>query len=92
MTQQRMSPRAWSQWETYQQLEGLPADLPNPHEQSPGLAGVWGTRRAWRSLVEILMQELVLDQQLELLERCWTRDYAPCRSSTHLWQFWHLID
>lgn len=88
MTQKSVKYTTDSSWESYKRLEGLPADLPQP---SSSLL-TWGSQHLWRKLLDLLADELVYDQQVEFLERCWLRDYSPRQKSVTLRQLWELMD
>ncbi|MGB3536422.1 MAG: hypothetical protein WBA13_23245 [Microcoleaceae cyanobacterium] len=77
-----------SAWETYKRLEGLPTDLPQP----PSPHVTLGTQYLWRKLLDLLADELVYDQQVEFLERCWLQDYSFCQKPVSLQQLWTLMN
>jgi hypothetical protein len=77
-----------SSWETYKRLEDLPTDLPQPSSS----ALTWGTQHLWRKLQDLLADELVHEQKVEFLERCWFRDYSPRQKSVTLRQLWQLMN
>ncbi len=57
------------QWQAYKQLELISDSVKNPNiERAPlGL----GMERAWRLLISLLLDELVTEQKVEYLDRCW---------------------
>ncbi len=77
------------QWQAYKQLELLPVSVPNPSAKT--LKFRLGLDLAWRSLVSLLVDELVdQEQQVEYLERCWTlefgrKDPSPATTLQRLW-------
>jgi hypothetical protein len=81
------------QWQTYKQQELLPISLPNPSAST--LKFRLGLGMAWRTLVTLLVDELVdQEQQVEYLERCWTSEFgneAPSPAST-LQRLWTLMN
>jgi hypothetical protein len=85
-----------SRWKTYKRLEQLPLDLPNPQTQHTNRLSLrpmqWGTQNLWRTLLDALAAELVLDQQLEFLERCWQQDCEGRHKPAILRQLWTLMD
>lgn len=58
-----------SQWQNYKQLELIPNSAKNPYNTSPSF--LFGFAIAWRKLISLLMDELVEEQKIEYLERCW---------------------
>lgn len=83
-----------SQWQTYKQLELIPDSVPNPDAKVAtfkfGLVK-FGLGRAWRSLLSLLIDELVdQEQQVEYIERCWALNEFgekdnPTSSLQRLW-------
>jgi hypothetical protein len=56
------------QWEAYKQLELLPdVERPN-HHHAPFKFGI---ERVWRTLISLLLDELVIEQKIDYLDRCW---------------------
>lgn len=86
---QLLSPTTNYQWQTYKQLELIPDSVPNPY--ASGSAFTFGLSLAWRSLLSLLMDELVDEQQVEYIERCWTLnefgqgDKSPSSPLQRLW-------
>lgn len=82
------------QWKVYQQLELIPETIPDPARQSnPLVSGL--NSFLWRPLLALLMEELILEQQMEYLERCWflnqlDEQQQPLAHS--LQRFWSLIN
>lgn len=75
-----------SQWQLYKQLELIPDSVPNPQTHSKlGLSWVW------RSLIELLIDELIDEQEVDYLERCWTLEeseavqQSPSKTLQRLW-------
>jgi len=81
------------QWQAYKQLELLPVSVPNPSANIPKFR--LGLDLVWRSLVSLLVDELVdQEQQVEYLERCWTSEFGnedPSPTTT-LQQLWTLMN
>lgn len=78
------------QWQSYKQLELLSDWTPAPAPPKIGL----GMPFLWRSLLSLLIDELVSEQRVEYLERCWAVDQAcPASLIRHPWQqFLTLIE
>lgn len=78
------------QWQSYKQLELVPDSTPAPQPSKVSL----GIPFLWRSLLSLLMDELVEEQRVEYLERCLTADSTtPGHPSRHPWQqFLTLIE
>jgi len=81
---------ASQQWQSYKQLELVPDSTPAPQPSKIDL----GIPFLWRSLLSLLIDELVDEQRVEYLERCWTVDQVHSdRPSRHPWQqFFILIE
>jgi hypothetical protein len=76
------------QWQNYKQLELIPNSVQNPYNFSPSY--LFGFAVAWRKLISLLVDELVTEQQVEYLERCWKLDKFgqqedPSQSLQRLW-------
>jgi hypothetical protein len=54
-----------SQWTAYRQLEQIRDSVPNPNRRTNRLASCLNP--VWRSLLALLMDELVAEQQVEYL-------------------------
>ncbi len=67
-----------SQWQEYCRLEGLPETSPHPYLESPKFT--FGLRRFWKGLLSLLVDELVEDQRIDYLERCWSDSSALSRT------------
>ncbi|NJO93680.1 MAG: hypothetical protein HC820_03690 [Hydrococcus sp. RM1_1_31] len=82
-----------SQWQDYKRLELIPNSTQNPYNTSPSY--LFGFAVAWRKLISLLMDELIEEQQVEYLERCWSlkkfaeQEEFPTKS---LQRFWMLIN
>lgn len=78
-----------AQWERYRQLELLPESVPNPANASNPLTS--SLNPLWRSLLALLIDELVAEQRVEYLDRCWSlnawgeRDQSSPHSLHRLW-------
>ena len=71
----------------------IPNSVPNPHANK--LSFRFGLDLAWRLLVVALTQELVCEQQVEYLERCWTENrFEPHdnKGSNTLQKLWTLMN
>ncbi|AFY92139.1 hypothetical protein [Chamaesiphon minutus] len=68
-------------WETYKQLELVPDEIDNPACHRGGFK--FGIDRVWRTLIALLVDELVTEQQIDYLDRCWDvneRDRSPSKT------------
>ncbi|MGB5963008.1 MAG: hypothetical protein WBG73_20395 [Coleofasciculaceae cyanobacterium] len=77
-----------SQWNAYKQLEQIPDTVSNPNKTqlTPGL------NVFWRPLLALLIDELVEEQRVEYLDRCWSLNEPGQKSrSNSLQRFWELI-
>lgn len=88
MSLQHQQRQTESRWDTYKRLENLPSDLLEP--EAPRFA--LGTQYLWRKLLDVLADELVNDQCVELLERCWEKDRFTDDRAVTLQQLWMLMD
>jgi hypothetical protein len=82
-----------TQWNRYRQLELLPNTVPNPASYRNPLT--FGLNVVWRSLLALLIDELVEEQRVEYLERCWSLNEfgeGDQSSSNSLQRFWVLIE
>lgn len=77
------------QWEAYKQLELVPDSIDNPAHNRSGFN--FGIERIWRTLLGLLMDELVTEQQVEYLDRCWDADEKDRSASKTLQRFLTLI-
>jgi hypothetical protein len=57
-----------NQWEAYKQLELVPDAVAPKRDR---VTFKFGIDRAWRVLISLLMDELVTEQKVEYLDRCW---------------------
>lgn len=86
---QFLSPTNNSHWQTYKQLELIPDSIPNPYARVSTFK--FGLNHAWRSLLSLLVDELVTEQQVEYIERCWAlnefgqRDKSASNPLQRLW-------
>jgi hypothetical protein len=78
-----------SQWNAYKQLEQIPDTVSNPNRTklTPGL------NLFWRPLLSLLIDELVEEQRVEYLDRCWSLNESGQKQSrsNSLRRFWELI-
>ncbi|MBE9181417.1 hypothetical protein IQ268_22910 [Oculatella sp. LEGE 06141] len=58
-----------SQWHLYKQLELIPESVQIPHNAMWNFT--FGLRQTWRWLLIVLTYELIDEQQVDYLERCW---------------------
>lgn len=81
-----------AQWRTYQQLELIPETIPNPAEQANPLASTLNL--LWRPLLGLLIDELIEEQRVEYLDRCWALNQFDEEQSVSnsLQRFWTLIN
>lgn len=82
-----------SQWQAYQQLELIPAFIPNPTSQANPLASA--LNYLWRPFLGLLIDELVEEQRVEYLDRCWALnglDEKEQSASISLHRFWVLMN
>ncbi len=82
-----------NQWQFYKDLELIPDSVLEP--QASKLAIALPLRQLWRLLIDALARELVYEQQIEYLERCWTvGDSEPFTDvSSNTWQkLWTLMN
>jgi hypothetical protein len=82
-----------AQWQAYRQLELIPDSVPNPAEQTHYLAA--GLNPFWRKLLALLIDELVEEQRVEYLDRCWSLteyDLKEQAASSTLQRLWFLIN
>jgi hypothetical protein len=82
------------QWALYKQLELIPPSTPNPYDRSIPLAFAFNP--AWRSLLRSLLDELVQEQQIEYLDRCWAlnafgKNHDDSTVSKSLHKLWVLM-
>ena len=81
-----------SQWDAYQELELIPSGS-NPAHRKHSFTS-W-LNVVWRPLLALLIDELVEEQRVEYLDRCWSLQASDDgnRSTTNsLQRFWNLID
>ncbi|WP_143467486.1 hypothetical protein [Leptolyngbya ohadii] len=81
-----------SRWHLYKQLELLPASVPNPANKDNPFA--IGLNALWRPLLGLLMDELVEEQQVEYLDRCWALNEwgEDQNSASSLRRLWVLME
>ncbi len=58
------------QWDIYKNLEMIPVSAPNPSRRANHFSSVLNF--GWRPLLGLLIDELVEDQRVEYLDRCWS--------------------
>ncbi|WP_309741589.1 hypothetical protein [Chamaesiphon sp. OTE_20_metabat_361] len=76
-------------WEVYKQLELVPDPIDNSAYNRGGFK--FGIDRIWRTILGLLMDELVAEQQVEYLDRCWDVDAKDRSASKTLQRFLTLI-
>lgn len=82
-----------TQWENYKELELIPHSTPEPQGDKQAFA--FGLDWAWKVLIVALTRELVYEQQIEYLQRCWDlNDFEPnTDKKSHTWQqLWILMN
>ncbi len=80
-----------TQWENYKELELLPHSIPEPQAHKQAFA--FGLERVWKVLIVALTRELVYEQQVEYLQRCWNCDRLGAESDNDTWQqLWTLMN
>ncbi len=82
-----------AQWQQYCELELIPLTLPDPATQTPPFT--WGLNWLWRGLLHLLIEELVEEQRVEYLDRCWALDISqpPAPSAVQpLQRLWVLME
>lgn len=78
-------------WHTYRQLELIPNSVPQPNTGS----FAFGLDFLWRGLLNLLAEELVDEQRVEYLDRCWTLDETTVGQQTPtvmLQRLWSLME
>lgn len=60
------------QWALYKQLELIPPRTAHPYDRTPPFSAILNL--AWRPLLTALLDELVAEQRVEYLDRCWALD------------------
>lgn len=79
------------QWQVYRQLELISDSVPKPDTNS----FKFGLNFLWRGLLNLLAEELVDEQRVEYLDRCWARDetdLAKPSPTTTLQRLWVLME
>jgi hypothetical protein len=81
-----------SQWQAYQRLELIPDSVSQP--TLAATTPTWGLGWLWRGLLHLLMDELVVEQQVEYLERCWYHNASEQKhdSRNTLQRLWVLME
>jgi hypothetical protein len=77
------------QWQTYKELELIPASAPEP--KANRLMNGLLLSSLWRSLINALAQEHFYEQRRDYFERCWAIDYADPYTTKHADQFKKLL-
>lgn len=80
------------QWAAYQQLELIPESVSNPADGPRPLTS--GLNLFWRPLLALLIDELVEEQRVEYLNRCWSLNEfgEGDSSSSSLQRLWTLMN
>jgi len=80
-------------WEQYKELENIPDFVPNPlGDRYPFTSAL---NAVWRGLLSLLIDELVAEQRVDYLHRCWLLDeFGHSReSASHpLKRLWVLME
>jgi hypothetical protein len=75
-----------NQWETYKRLELIPDAAPRS-----STAFAFGVGWFWKGLLHLLVNELIVEQQVEYLDRCWalnepdSDNHLPANTLQRLW-------
>ena len=79
-------------WQTYKALELIPDAVGDPPAKK--LSFGFGLDQIWRHLLVALTQELVYEQQIEYLERCWAVNLLQPNDteSNTLQKLWTLMN
>jgi hypothetical protein len=77
------------QWEAYKQLELLPDTIDRSDRHRGSFK--FGIDRLWRTLLGLLMDELVTEQKIDYLDRCWNADEKDRSAHKTLKRFLTLI-
>ncbi len=84
-----LSAKDGSQWSVYRKLELIPESVPDPSGK-PNY-GISAFRLCWRKLLHLMIDELVEEERVEYLDRCWALDefgqgeQSPTGSLQRLW-------
>jgi hypothetical protein len=84
-------------WEAYKQLELVTDEIDRPdRHRGSSKFGIDSPverlcQRAWRTLLGLLIDELVTEQQIDYLDRCWDADEKDRSPSKTLQRFLTLI-
>ena len=76
-------------WEAYKQLELVPDPIDNPDRHRGGFK--FGIDLVWRTLLGLLVDELVTEQQIDYLDRCWEAHEGDRSAAKTLKRFLTLI-
>ena len=76
-------------WEVYKQLELVPDAIDNPDRHRGGFK--FGIDLVWRTLLGLLVDELVTEQQIDYLDRCWEAHEGDRSAAKTLKRFLTLI-
>jgi pyrroloquinoline quinone (PQQ) biosynthesis protein C len=76
-------------WEAYKELELVTDAIDRPDRHRGGFN--FGIDRVWRTLIALLVDELVTEQQVDYLDRCWDANEGNRSPSQTLQQFLTLI-
>jgi len=84
--------RQADQWQVYKQLELIPETIPDPRKA--GIAFTFGCGWVWKNLLQLAASELIEDQQIKYLQRCWTiNEPGQIKTSTPgLFRLWLLME
>jgi hypothetical protein len=80
-------------WQTYKQLELISDRVSKPQANQPRF--LFGLDLAWHTILSLLIAELIEEQQVEYLERCWRLDEVEQNqeNNSHFWQrLWTLMN
>lgn len=82
-----------SQWNVYKRLELIPESVSQPADRPSHF--ISGLNLLWRPLLGLLIEELVEEQRVEYLDRCWSlNEFGKGEKSptNSLQRFWVLIN
>jgi hypothetical protein len=80
-------------WENYKQLELIPDRICKPNTNK--FRFLFGLGSAWHILLSLLIAELIEEQRVEYLERCWKINESKSNSenkTNFFRKLWTLMD
>jgi hypothetical protein len=80
-----------NQWQLYKKLELIPDSVPQPLTKRTVLT--FPLKLVWKVLINALANELVHEQQVEYLERCWLQSQIELDLTNNTWhKLWSLME